>query len=167
MKRITVIPPDYQEPIYSMAQIGQNESPGFCIWVNPDQGRNDDPYFKMYNAQKYASAEKSIRIGLLEPKLIYHSDGKEIWHVTKSDLKHLDVFMSKKSRKYVGYTNWQATIYDWNYEYGCITPSPDDEYVSDIAAFFDGYYDTEENLAKPSYISSTQRRIIYADEIRL
>ena len=61
MKRITVIPPDYQEPIYSMAQIGQNESPGFCIWVNPDQGRNDDPYFKMYNAQKYASAEKSIR----------------------------------------------------------------------------------------------------------
>lgn len=29
----------YSEPVYSMAQIGRNENPGFCVWVNPDQGR--------------------------------------------------------------------------------------------------------------------------------
>lgn len=155
------------EPIYSMAQIGQNEKPSFCIWVNPDQGRNGNPYFKMFDAQRYTSAEKSIRIGLLEPKLIFHADGKKIWNVTKSDLKELDRFMSKKSRKYAGYTNWQATIYDWNYEYGYIQPSPEDMYDSDIDAFFDGFYDTKENLSKPSYIPHTQRQIIYSDEIKL
>lgn len=155
----------HHEPVYSMAQIGKNENPIFCIWVNPDQGRNGDPYFKMYDAQKYSSAKHSIRIGLKEPKLIYHADGKKFWNVTKSDLKALDRFMSKKSRKYAGFTNWQATIFDWNYEYGCIEPSPEDEFNSDIEAFFSGYYDTNENLHKPSYIPSTQRQICYADEI--
>lgn len=155
----------YSEPVYSMAQIGRNENPEFCVWVNPDQGRTRDPYFKMYNAQRYTAATKSIRIGILEPKLIYHSDGKQVWHVTKSDLKELDKFMSRKSRKYSGYTNWQATIYNWNYEYGFISPSPETLYDSDIDAFFDGYYDTRDNLSEPSYIPSNQTRIMYTDYV--
>lgn len=167
MKNFIVFPSDYREPILTMAQVGRNEKPGFCIWVNPDQGRKGDPYFKMYNAQSYAKADKCIRIGIREPKLIYHTDGKKVWHITESDLKYLDKFMSQKSRKYAGYSNWQATIYDWNYEYSFIHPSPENQYEEDIDAFFDGYYDTEENLSDPSYVPSYQRQIIYAEEMEL
>ena len=77
----------------------------------------------------------------------------------------LDKFMSRKSRKYSGYTNRQAAIYDWNYEYGFISQSPETLYDSDIDAFFDGYYDTKDNLSEPSYIPSNQTRIVYADYV--
>lgn len=153
------------EPIYSMAQIGQNEKPAFCIWVNPDQDRIGDPYFKMYDSQRYTTAKRSIRIGIKAPKLIYHKDGKGVWAVTTSDMKYLDAFMSKKSRKYLGYTNWESTIFDWNYEYGFITPATDSEYASDIDAFFGGYYDTSKNLNHPSYVPSTTKQPTYADLI--
>ncbi len=162
MKKFTVRPSNLQDDIFCMAKIGSSEKPSFCVWVNPDPGRVGDPYLKYYNAQNYTKAESVIRLGLKETKFIYHNDGKQSWKVTKKELKQLDDFLSKKSRKFVGVTNWQVTIYHWNYEYGLIDEDFPDKYASMIDAFVDGYFDTKENLSEPSYVPSNQKQPEYA-----
>ena len=151
--------------IFCMAKIGQSAKPAFCVCVNPDAGRVGEPYLKYYNSQNYNKADAVIRLGLKEPKFIYHKDGKNQWEVTRKELKQLDEFMTKKSAKYRRYTNWEVTLYHWNYEYGFLDADYPDDYETDIDAFFDGYYDTEENLSEPSYLPSYQERIVYADMI--
>lgn len=167
MKKITVRPSSYKEPIMSMAQIGRSRDTdkiGFCVYVNPDSGRKGNPYFKFYNAGGYNKADKIVRLGIKRFEVIKHSDGFKFWDVTKRELKVLDIFLSRKSKDYPKYTNWEVTLYQWNKEALFITDAPD-EYDSNIDAFFAGYYDTEENLSEPSYIPSTQEQILYAEEI--
>ncbi|MCM1226185.1 MAG: hypothetical protein NC320_02010 [Clostridium sp.] len=149
--------------IFCMAKIGQSAKPAFCVCVNPDAGRVGEPYLKYYNAQNYNKAEAVIRLGLKEPKFIYHKDGKKQWNVTKRELKQLNEFMSKKSIDDKPYTNWQSTLYHWNYEYGFLDSDYPEEYDRRIDAFFDGFYDTKENLAEPSYLPSCHEQILYAD----
>ena len=163
MKKFTVRATDLQDDIFCMAKIGSSIKPAFCVWVNPDSGRVGDPYLKYYNAQNYTEAESVIRLGLKEAKLIYHNDDKKRWKVTKEQLKQLDTFLSSKSAEYRRYTNWQTTIYHWNYEYGFLDSEYPDRYDTIIDAYMDGYFDTNDNLSNPSYIPSYQKQPSYAD----
>ncbi|MCM1226143.1 MAG: hypothetical protein NC320_01800 [Clostridium sp.] len=167
MKKFTVYPSDYKEPIMSMAQIGRSRDTdkfGYCVYVNPDSGRKGNPYFKFYNASGYNKADKVIRLGIKKFEVIKHSDGFKFWDISKQEAKALDSFLSRKSKMYSQYTNWELMIFLWNVEALFITDAPD-EYESNIEAFFDGFYDTKENLAEPSYVPSYQERIVYADMI--
>lgn len=167
MKKFTVISENYREPIESMSQIGRNGSEDkseYCVYVNPDQSRTGDPYLKYYNARSYSKADKVIRLGMKKFEIIHHSDGLRFWDVTRKELKTLDNFLSGRSKIFSPYTNWQVALYLWNYESDLFTDIPD-KYNTIIEAFFDGYFDTEENLNKPNYLPSFQKQILYADEI--
>lgn len=155
------------EPILSMSQIGRSRDTdkfGYCVYVNPDPGRKGNPYFKFYNASSYKKADSVIRLGIKSFEIIKHSDGLQFWNVGTKELKALDMFMARKSKEYPKYTNWEVTLYQWNREALFITDAPD-EYDMNIDAFFDGYYDTDDNFSEPSYIPSFQKRIVYADMI--
>lgn len=167
MQKFTVHPSDFKEPIMSMSQIGRSRDSdkfSYCVYVNPDPGRRGNPYLKFYNASNYSKADKVIRLGMKKFEIIRHSDGLKFWDVNRQELKMLDAFLSRTAKENPKYTNWQYAIYQWNREALFITDAPD-EYASNIDAFFDGFYDTEENLSEPSYIPSFQERIIYADKI--
>lgn len=161
----TIVECEDSYDIFCMAKIGHSTKPAFCVCVNPDAGRVGDPYLKYYNAQNCSKAKSVIRLGLKEPKLIHHKDGKLDWDVNKKELKQLDTFLSSNSKTYRGYTNWQVTIYHWNYEYGLLDEDYPEEYNSLIDAYFNGYYDTPDNISEPSYIPSYQKQIFYSDSI--
>lgn len=93
---------------------------------------------------------------------IKSSDGFEYWDIGRREVKVLDDFMSRKSRDYPNYTNWEVTMYLWNRESFFIDNAPD-ECASNIDAYFDGYYDIDENLSHASYIPSEQSQIFYAE----
>ena len=163
MKKSTVRPADLPDDIFCMVKIGSSMRPAFCVWVAPDPGRAGDPYLKYYDAQNYTQAGSVVRLGLKEAKFIFHHGGKKHWKVTKEDLQQLDRFLSAKSAEYRRYTNWQTTIYHWNYEYGFLAPEYPDSYDTLIDAYMDGYFDTKDDLSDPAYIPSDQEQPSYAD----
>lgn len=62
--------------------------------------------------------------------------------------------MNSKSKKNPKYTNWEYTIFSWNDEYRFLESYEGVEPLID--EFFNGYFDTEENLSNPSYVPSYQ-----------
>ena len=145
-----------QDYISCMSKVGTSEKPSFLVGVYEDGSHIGEPYLKIYNSSKYSSSTHVTRLSMRDGHRIIHKnvDGRLEWDIDKKTLKALEAFLEKKSRQFVGYTNWQAMIYLWNYEPSTITPAPEDVYDSDIEAFYDGYYDTEENSSNPNYMRS-------------
>ena len=104
----------------------------------------DDPYFKLLNHQDYKTADKMIRISILEPKYIYHedNDGKEIWNLKNSDKKYLNKILSKKSKNNPSKTNWEYLL-EIAYKYA-INNAPNN-YIKE------GRYEYIKSLPKPNY----------------
>jgi hypothetical protein len=155
----------YSTEITSMATVGKSDGdkPHFMVQVNPDPKRVGDPYLKYYDANNYRKADRVIRLGLKDLKAFDHSNERGIkqWNVSKDDLRVLDAFLNEKNKDFPAYTNWQVALYHWNNEYGFISNT--DEYSTNIEAFIAGYYDTDENIAEPSYVPSTQEQHKYVD----
>lgn len=147
--------------IYCMSKVGTSEKPPFIVGVYESGDHIGIPYLKIYNSQKYSTATKVTRLSLRDGSRIVHknTDGCIEWDdINNKTLKALDTFLQKRSRQFSEYTNWQVMIYLWNYETGFIKPSPENKYNTDIDAFFDGYYDTEENMNNPNYMSSDSKQ---------
>lgn len=145
----------YDEDINCMTTIGTNFSPTFTVIVNPDSRRIGDPYLKICDGKRFHSSEHTARLNLKEPALVkHHSDGKKEWNLTNKDIKNLKNYLNSKSKKNPKYTNWEYTIFSWNDEYGFLESYEGVEPLID--EFFNGYFDTEENLSNPSYVPSYQ-----------
>lgn len=150
---------DY-EYVEAMSTIGKHVKPNFTVAVNPDRGRKGDCYFKYYNSNDYHKAKKVARINLRIPSYIQHknSDGKEDWILNSKAKSALVDYLNNESDQWLNVTNWQSCLYHWNREKGLLDdPFPRDTYYSQIEAFLSGYYDTEENLSNPSYMSSQSK----------
>lgn len=145
-----------QDYISCMSKVGTSERPSFLVGVYEDGSHIGEPYLKIYNSNKYSSATHVTRLSLRDGHRIIHKnvDGRLEWDIDNKTLKALEVFLSKKSRQFSDYINWQVMIFLWNYEISLITPSPEELYDSDIDAFFKGYYDTEKNLTNSNYMKS-------------
>lgn len=144
------------EPIECMATIGKSVDDNFCVTVNPDQKRSGVCYLKYFNSSSYTSADKVIRVSLLEPRVIFHKnrDGKKTWRINSKDKKNLVEFLKRNSKDWVGTDNWHSVLYHWNNELGLIDDVVPEEFNSAIEAFVAGYFDTKENLSHPSYVPS-------------
>ncbi len=144
------------EPIVSMARVGLDDSAKMLYYVNPDDRRVGDPYFKVYNNISHRIATEIARISFLEPRYIVHRDeaGKQPWKLNSSEKKKMINFLSKKSG-FLNLTFWQYTMYHWDNEYGFLHNQFDTtRYNNILEAYADGFYDTEENLNHPSYLRS-------------
>lgn len=136
------------ECLYEMATVHRDETKNISIAVNPDQKKVGDPYFKFYNNASYMKATAVIRIMFFRVAYMKHEDGKELWELNSSEKKLLVKSLKSVSKKYkaFGFTVWDATKFDWNYEYlGFDIES--DEYLA--GAYDDIYKDVQ------SYVPST------------
>lgn len=150
-------PTESIEYIEAMTTIGSHTSPNFTIAVNPDSGRAGDCYFKYFNREVYSKATAVARINIREASRVYHtnSDGKTEWKLNSKVKKALVSYFNAECDEWADATNWQSILYHWNIESHTIDkPFPKDKYRSKMEAFLDGYYDTDENLANPSYVAS-------------
>lgn len=86
------------------------------IIVNPVDSGNL-LYFKYCNTKGYTSETAVARISLLEPDYIYnHNDGHSSLILSSKAKKSLNEKLQSKSKKYPGYTVFQAVIFDLNME---------------------------------------------------
>ena len=143
--------------ISCMSRVGNSEKPPFMVGVYESGAYIGEPYLKIYSHFDYPKAEYVTRLSMRDGHRIVHKnrDRKKEWKdIDNRTLKALEVFLDKPSRNIKGYTNWQVLMYLWNYETSIISNAPEDLYDTNIEAFIDGYYDTEENLKNPNYIAS-------------
>lgn len=147
---------EFGEYISCMAKVGSSQKPPFMFCVYEDGSHIGEPYLKIYDSSKYSSSKRVTRLSLIDGRRIIHRnlDGREEWNIDNGTLKALNDYLKKNSKQYPNYTNWQVLIYMWNYETSFIAEFDDDKYDSYIDAFFDGYYDTEDNLSNPNYMKS-------------
>lgn len=135
-----------EEYLDEMATIYKSKEYGILVAVNPDSKRSGLPYFKFYNSFDYNRATHVIRIMFKEPDYIVHKDSKKLWKLNSKDKKLLIKIMKEESNTYSGRTNWQAALFDWNFEYL--------EEMINADKFFNGEYD-EIYASNPGYIQST------------
>lgn len=159
MKRYitTEVDISYLEPIESMSQIGIDKENNRVYYVNPDTGRQGEPYFKAYNNKSVGKASSIARISFLAPKYIFHrnSDGKSNWILSSKERKQMVEYLNKKSA-FFNVTSWQYAMYTWNLEWGFFSDGfPEDKFSSAIDAYVKGHFDSSKNLEHPSYLQST------------
>lgn len=137
-----------QEPLFEMATVHRDFTNNVSVAVNPDSTKIGDPYFKFYNSTDYRKADKVIRILFNSPDFVVHQDIKEFWNLNGKEKKLLVDCLNTKSKKYkfTGCSVWDATKFDWNYEYLGIDIEVDN--------YLNGEYD-ETYKNNPSYVPST------------
>ena len=106
------------EYLAEMATVHRDLENNITVCVNPDRQRRGERYFKFYNASHYEAANKVIRISFDLPQYIYHTntDGKEDWILNGKEKKELIEILLSQSKKYSGYSVWDAAKFDWNNE---------------------------------------------------
>lgn len=88
------------------------------MYVNPDRNSIGNEYFKFCNNASWIKATKLCRISFREPKYIIHSNSYKVedWLLTKKEQKFLMTVLWSDSKKYKGFSVWQALIIDYNAE---------------------------------------------------
>lgn len=136
----------------------RNSNPDIKIMaaVNPTEDRVGECYFKVYDAPTYGKARHVIRLDFFKPITLLHRKSTKLpWSdINKQDLKDVDSFLDEESKRYPGYTIWDALKYDWNTE-----KSLD---VGTIWEYCNGEYDLE-LCDNPDYVPSTLEPPTYAD----
>lgn len=161
MKKLVYSKNDSLEPIYSMSQVGLDRDGRMIYYVNPDNHRVGDPYFKVYNGTSQQISTSLARISFLSASYIIHSnsDGKEQWILNSKEKKRLDKFLRSKSvRSELSISVWNHMKYLWNMEMNIFNDSDQfdpETFRSEEDAYMNGFYDTEINLSNPSYLAST------------
>lgn len=135
-----------EEYLDEMATIYKSKEYGILVAVNPDSKRSGLPYFKFFNSYDFNKATHVIRIMFKDTDYVVHNDSKKLWKLNTQDKKLLVKIMNQESKRYKGYTNWDAAKFDWNYEYL--------EEMLDIDSYFNGEYD-DVYESNPGYIPST------------
>lgn len=86
------------------------------VFVNPVDSGNF-AYFKYGDSPRFNSETAIARISLLEPEYIYnHNDGHPSLVLSSKAKKQLNDKLQSPSKKYLGYTVFQAIIIDYNIE---------------------------------------------------
>lgn len=138
-----------KQELFEMATVHRDFKNNVSVAVNPDSNRIGDPYFKFYNNTDYRKADSVIRLMFFAPRWTYHqTDGKELWKLNSQEKKLLMECLASPSKKYKinDCTVWDATKFDWNYEYLGID--------IEIDEYLKGSYDKLYS-DNPSYVPST------------
>ena len=106
--------------IDEMAKVGFVPKYNYLIGIYKDQKRIGEPYFKIFNATNFESADKVIRLSLLKNKVIYHknTDGKSDLILNSKQFKQLNTFLSKNNVVFPKITNWEFLVLVYNKECG-------------------------------------------------
>ena len=106
------------ELLEAMAQSFIDFDANTSMYVNPDQRRKGNEYFKFCNNARWSKATKLCRISFREPKYIIHTNSHKVedWLLTKKEQKYLIKVLWSDSKKYKGFSVWQALIIDYNAE---------------------------------------------------
>ena len=130
---------------------------GILLAVNPDDDRDGDPYFKMYDKESWTSASKVWRIRFDRPEFIKKHKGKipAATTMNSSDKKILLEYLNLSSKDFDG-TVWDELKYRWNIEKGLMDQFGFNEYKQGIADKFYSKKDTKNNyipfsLNMPNY----------------
>lgn len=121
-----------------------------CCWVeNPNTHEND--YFKYLDSFSYKKAGYIARISLKEPKYLKHrnSDGKKNWVLNNKEKKELVEIMNSPSKSREGFTNWQATLIQYNFDNFFIQPGETINSTFDKNKYLDAY---DINTPMPNYL---------------
>ena len=105
------------ELLEAMALTYIDKQDSCCLQVNPDQNSKTE-YFKFCNNTSWTKATKLCRISFREPKYIIHTNSHKVedWFLTKKEQKYLIKVLWSDSKKYKGFSVWQALIIDYNAE---------------------------------------------------
>lgn len=95
-----------------------------CCWVENSGTHTSNDYFKYYDSFSYRKADKIARISLRNPLYLSHrnSDGKDNWILTDKEKRELVKLMNSPSESREGFTNWQATLIQYNLDNFYIQP---------------------------------------------
>ena len=155
----------YGESIFTMTTVGRNRDLDFSVAVNPSTTRIGECYLKYYNAESYRKATAVARLNLRKPEKVYHRniDNLEEWELNAHDRRNLCRFLDSYSTSFKAtkVTYWQLVLYNWDNEWGFLEDDYPDVFSTHVEAFISGFYDIEENLQNPSYMSSTSQRPDY------
>lgn len=123
-----------------MAMAWTDRDAGRCVWVENTNTHNNQ-YFKYLNSFSYQKADKVVRISLRLPKYLVHKDsmGKQSWILNSKEKKELIDLMNSASKARIGFTNWQATLIQYNFDNFYIQPSETIEGTFDKAEFPDAF----------------------------
>lgn len=123
---------EIKEPLEEMATVFRDIKRNMICQVNPDSGRIGLEYFKIYNHINVSAARKIARIEFRRPEYVIHSDNKQKWFLNSSEKKILMFVLQTESKKYKGYTNFQAAIIDFNNEKGLDIDLTEQNFVNDL-----------------------------------
>ena len=155
------------EEIFGMATVGRHQNPNFLVSVNPDSNRAGICYFKYYNSDDYTKATHVTRLNFRIPEKVSHKnrDGKKEWELNSHDRDAICEYLDapSKSNRALNVTNWVVALYHWNDEIGLLEADYPEEYESKLHAFMNGFFDTDDNLKKLSYVSSKLVRPNYKE----
>ena len=150
MKRL--IKRRFHEPIECMATVFHE--PTMSIRVNPDGKRRGEPYFKVYDREKFTVSNKCCRVSFRKAQYIYHKDSKPFWNMNGAERKKLIQVLQAPDRDLGMASVWMAAKYHWNNEYGLLSEAFPEIYGTRADAYQNGFYDTDERRRHPSYLPS-------------
>ena len=106
------------EPRFARATVYSNRELDVSIRINPDPLHYGLPFFKYYDSAAWFLAGRVARLSMAEPGYLRHPAeySKEAWILTKRDRETLMQVLKSKSQKYLGYSVWQAIIFDYDNE---------------------------------------------------
>ena len=94
-----------------------------CVWVE-NSATDINNYFKYYNNFSYHKADRESIISLVKPEYLHHENTgrKKWWKLTSKQKQELVKLMNELSKARLGYTNWQATLIQYNFDNFYISP---------------------------------------------
>lgn len=101
--------------------VGSDKKLKISIRVDPDLNHKGNEYFKIYNSDKYSSAENIARIKFREPSYVVHNEnrhGKKNYKLVSDEKDDLIDFLNSKNHKKPELTNWEYVIILFNRRLG-------------------------------------------------
>lgn len=140
---------EYIECLNEMASVRPVGQTSILLAVNPDDTRDGEPYFKMYDSNSWTTATKVWRIHFEKPKLVKKHKGKipAATSMSSKEKDNLVKYLNQPSRDFKNYTVWDELKYRWNIEKGLMNQFGFEQYVDGTV---DKYY--ENKNTKGNYV---------------
>ena len=149
---------EFIECLNEMASVRPIGQTSILLAINPDDNRDGDPYFKMYDSNSWGTATKVWRIRFDRAELIKKHKGRipAAVSINSKEKENLVEYLGKPSRDFKNAKIWDELKYRWNVEKGLMDQFGFENYLDGTADKFYSNRDTKRNyipmsLLQPDY----------------